>query len=260
MKTCNLSALLKRTLIGGMVVGLTTGLNVQAGGNLDQFNFTGVVIGEGDDAIELVGVVPIHWDPRCANVDYTLDTILPNAGTDTEISIEETQAQLQAALDSWNDIPTSYINMNITEVRTIGNGTRGFDFINELTFETPDGFTALASSPSTSLQQDTTFIAGEDIDGDGDSDVFDPVAAGVNVCTDIDEDGDIEFPAGFYTAGTILDNDVQFGADVAWATEARIAKPKQARECCMKTTSHGPASLIKRVARLRVQGHCKLAM
>ena len=28
--------------------------------------------------------------------------------------------------------------------------------------------------------------------------------------TDVDGDGDLEFPAGFYKAGTILDNDVQF--------------------------------------------------
>src|SRR5262249_16229054 len=35
----------------------------------------------------------------------------------------------------------------------------------------------------------------------------------ITVCTDVDGDGDIEFPAGFYKAGTILDNDVQFNAN-----------------------------------------------
>ena len=47
---------------------------------------------------------------------------------------------------------------------------------------------------------------GDDVDGDGDSDV----SAGIAVATDVDGDGDVEFPAGFYRAGTILDNDVQF--------------------------------------------------
>jgi len=202
-----------------LAIGLAFAPISQAGGNLDEFNFTGQIIGEGETAAEIIEVVPIRWDPRCANIEYTLDTVLPNAGTDIEINIEDTRAELQAAFDSWNEIPTSFINMNISEVRTIGNGVRGFDFINELTFETPDDFTALASSPSTSLQQDAQFIAGDDIDGDGDSDVFDPAVEGINVCTDIDDDGDIEFPAGFYRAGTILDNDVQFGAEVEWSTE-----------------------------------------
>jgi hypothetical protein len=82
----------------------------------------------------------------------------------------------------------------------------GFDFVNELTFRTSAGFMARASSPSTSLIADSTFADGDDIDGDGDSDV----SSAITVCTDVDGDGDIEFPAGFYKAGTILDNDVQF--------------------------------------------------
>lgn len=207
--------LVNRFKLSMLAVSLVTSSLANAGGNLDTFNFTGQSTVPGFEDVE---VVPIFWDARCANVNYTLDTVLPNAGSAAEISIEDTREQLQAALDSWNTIPTSYINMNITETRTIGNGERSFDFINELTFETPDGFTALASSPSTSLQTDTVFVAGDDVDGDGDSDIFDPEVAGINECTDIDNDGDIEFPAGFYAAGTILDNDVQFGEDVLWAT------------------------------------------
>jgi len=204
-----------KTKLSLFVIGVCTAFNAMAGGNLDQIKLTGNVVGDG---VQLADIVPIRWDPRCANVEYTLDTVLPNAGSANEIDIETTRVELQTALDSWNSIPTSFINMNITQVREIGNGTRGFDFINELTFETPDGFGALASSPSTSLQADTVFNVGDDIDGDGDSDVFDPAQAGINVCTDIDNDGDIEFPAGFYEAGTILDNDVQFGEGVTWAT------------------------------------------
>jgi len=197
-------------------LGLSVSSLANAGGNLDAFNFIGVERAPGINSVE---VVPISWDPRCANVEYTMDTILPNAGTADEISLDDARTEIQTALDQWNDIKTSFINMNITEVKTIGNGVRSFDFINEVTFETPEGFGALASSPSTSLEADTEFLVGDDIDGDGDSDVFDPEEAGRNTCFDFDGDGDIEFPAGFYTAGTIMDNDVQFGEAVLWSTQ-----------------------------------------
>ena len=49
------------------------------------------------------------------------------------------------------------------------------------------------------------------IDNDLDSDVSDDIT----VVTDVDGDGDLEFPAGFYKAGTILDNDVQYNVKVS---------------------------------------------
>ncbi len=179
---------------------------VYAGGRLDTFNFTG----ESNfiPGLEDVEIVGIFWDERCASVRYTLDTILP-AGVGGPVSLEATQDALQAGFDSWNEIPTSYIEMNIDSVRTLNNGTRRFDFINELTFETPPGSGFLASSPSTSLQEDAEFLPGDDINGDGIADVFDPAVEGTNSCF-IGPDGRTKFPAGFYRAGTILDNDVQF--------------------------------------------------
>jgi hypothetical protein len=94
-------------------------------------------------------------------------------------------------------------------VGTVSNpGTRGFDMVNELTFRTPAGFGAIASSPSTSLIADVTLTDGLDVDGDGDADV----SAAISTCADVDNDGDVEFPAGDYPAGTILDNDVQLNA------------------------------------------------
>ena len=123
---------MKRSIITTLVAsaGLLGSTMSFAGGNLDTFNFTspGGTIGEDN----IVGIVPIKWDPRCSSIEYTLDTITPNVGTDEEISIEDTREQLQIAFDQWNQIPTSFIEMNITEVRTIGNGLIGFDFINEL--------------------------------------------------------------------------------------------------------------------------------
>jgi len=210
---------MKRFLLCATALAVAT--QAHAGGRLDTFNITDEsTIQEGSlDAIE----VGIFWDERCASVEYTVDTVSTTDENGNAIPIEVVAAQYQASFDRWNEIPTAYIEMNVKETRTIGNGTRSFDFINELTFEVPAGSGFLASSPSTSLQQDTTFSVGDDIDGDGDSDVFDPVAEGINHCTDIDDDGDIEFPAGDYAAGTILDNDVQFngllpGQGIPWST------------------------------------------
>ena len=196
-------------------------LTASAGGNLDTFKFTGEPAFDFGPTFpgEVVEVTKIFWDERCASVAYTLNDVPPNAFNPApEIDIETVRSEIQTSLDQWNEIPTSFIEMNITEVRATGNAFRGFDFINEITFATPPGFGALASSPSVSLQQDAVFAPGDDIDGDGDSDVYDPVAEGINVCTDIDGDGDTEFPAGFYAAGTILDNDVQFGQNVIWSS------------------------------------------
>jgi hypothetical protein len=189
---------------------------VLAGGRLETFKFTDGATFPGLQDVEVVG---IFWDDRCTNVNYVVDNIPANPGTPDEISPQQIRKEMQASFDQWNQIPTSYINMNVVEVRTIGNVIRGFDFINELTFEAPAGAGFLASSPSTSLQQDTDFLVGDDIDGDGDSDVFDPKATRRNTCFDADKDGDIEFPAGSYKAGTILDNDVQFNPLVAWSLQ-----------------------------------------
>ncbi|MEM1192807.1 MAG: matrixin family metalloprotease [Pseudomonadota bacterium] len=166
-------------------------------------------------------VVGIFWDERCASVEYTFNSNQPaNPGTPNEISPEVLAATIQTGLDRWNDNPSAYIEMNVTNITDLGNRPRApFDFINEATFITPVGFTAIASSPSFSLAADTTFVTGDDLDADGDSDVYDPDAEGLNICTDIDGDGDIEFPAGDYLAGTILDNDVQFSSTLPWALE-----------------------------------------
>jgi hypothetical protein len=185
-----------------------------AGGRLDTFKFTGESnFIPGFEDVEIVG---IFWDDRCTNVSYTVDDIPAIGVGGSLIPASVWAGEMQTAFESWNNIPTSYIEMNVVGGPvTLGNGVRRFDFINELTFETPVGSGFLASSPSTSLQADATFVAGDDIDGDGDSDVFDTGATSVSTCHDFDGDGDVEFPAGDYLAGTILDNDVQYNNRLA---------------------------------------------
>lgn len=204
---------MKRILIGVSALAIAA-TQAQAGGRLDTFKFTGESnFIPGFEDVEIVG---IFWDDRCTNVNYTVDDIPATGVAGSSIPASVWAGEMQAAFDSWNDIPTSYIEMNIVGAPvTLGNGVRRFDFVNELTFETPVGSGFLASSPSVSLQADATFVAGDDIDGDGDSDVFDTAATSVSTCHDFDADGDVEFPAGDYAAGTILDNDVQFNDRLA---------------------------------------------
>lgn len=156
----------------------------------------------------LARVIGIRWDARSIPVQYRVNNTLnpiPNPLGPAFLSVADATTVLQASLDAWNNIPTSYINMQI--VGNTGNlGLVGFNFVNEISFRTSAAFPAIASSPSVSLIADSELLNGDDIDGDGDSDVSNTIT----VAGDVDSDGDIEFPAGIYKAGTILDNDVQF--------------------------------------------------
>ncbi|MBK9316740.1 MAG: matrixin family metalloprotease [Acidobacteria bacterium] len=192
-------------LIGLLV--LSNALPALAGGALETQDITGNVPSPiaGHIIAKLVG---IKWDARSIPVRYSMNTSLdpiPNPLGAPFLTLAAAQAALQVSFDQWNNIPTSFIDMRITG--STGKTTlAGFDFINELTFRTSTSFSAIASSPSVSLIVDATFADGDDIDGDGDSDV----SSAITAAQDVDNDGDIEFPAGFYKAGTILDNDVQF--------------------------------------------------
>lgn len=187
-------------------------LPVIGGGALEQVDTTGNV--PSPIPGHVVGkLVPIKWDARAIPVPYVInDTMdpIPNPLGPAFLSLANAESALQASFDEWNAIPTSFIDMQIVGT-TANAGVRGFDFKNELTFRTASSFSAIASSPSTSLVRDVTLVDGDDIDGDGDSDVSSLITS----IADVDNDGDFEFPAGFYKAGTILDNDVQFNTKVS---------------------------------------------
>ncbi|HVR99504.1 MAG TPA: matrixin family metalloprotease [Thermoanaerobaculia bacterium] len=186
---------------------LTGAVPAMAGGALETFDITGATPSPiaGQVTAKVIG---IRWDSRCMPVQFVVNNTLnpiPNPLGAPFLTVAAATTAMQGSFNAWNQIPTSFINMQITG--TVANpGVRGFDMKNELTFRTAAGFTAIASSPSTSLISDVTFVNGQGIDGDADPDV----SSAITVCTDVDGDGDIEFPAGFYKAGTILDNDVQF--------------------------------------------------
>ena len=187
-------------------------VTARAGGPFESFDITGA----GPSPIPghlLARVIPIKWDARAIPVPYRINNTLnpiPNPLGPAFLTVAQAQVALEASFDAWTAIPSSYIDGNI--VGTTGNlGLIRFDMINELTFRTAAGFAAIASSPSVNLIQDATFVNGLDIDGDGDSDV----SSSITVVSDADGDGDHEFPPGFYKAGTILDNDVQFNTKVS---------------------------------------------
>ena len=195
--------------------------SLRAGGVLETFDITGFVPSPVPGQI-LAKVIGIRWDARSIPVQYQMNTTLdpiPNPLGAAFLSVAAAQAALQASLDAWNAVPTSFIDMHITG-NTTNPGLRGFDMRNELTFRTAAAFGAIASSPSVTLIEDATFVNGDDIDGDGDSDV----SSAITVAADTDTDGDIEFPAGFYKAGTILDNDVQFNTKTGMAPPNPIAQ------------------------------------
>src|SRR5262245_11130342 len=190
-----------------LCLALANVIAVQAGGALESFDITNAQPSPipGQLIAKLIG---IKWDARSVPVKYSINNTLdpiPNPLGAPVLTVAQAQAALQTSFDAWNEIPTSFIDMRITGT-TANPGLVGFDFINESSFRTAAGFGAIASSPSVSLIADSTFVGGDDIDGDGDSDVSNTIT----VCADVDGDGDIEFPPGFYKAGTSLDNDVQF--------------------------------------------------
>lgn len=183
--------------------------SIHAGGFLETFDVTGRHPLP-DSADEIAArVIPIRWDVRCLPVPVrlndTLDPIPNPLGADF-LTLDAVAETLDDALDQWNDLRTSYFEAH--RVGTVSNpDRRGFDTINEVTFRSrPLG--GAAFSTSTTLMEDTVLVAGDDVDEDGDSDV----AAGIKTCTDVDGDGDVEFPAGFYRAGTILDSDIELNA------------------------------------------------
>jgi len=198
---------LSRVLSSALLVAATGVAPALAGGALESIDVTGNVASP--IAGQLVAkVIGFRWDSRCMPVPYRVNNFsatIPNPLGAPFLTLADATAAFQRSFDRWNSISTAWINSQI--VGTVTNpGVRGFDMKNELTFNTTAGFTAIASSPSIALLEDTNLVPGDDIDGDGDSDVF----ASLTTCGDGDGDGDFDFPPGFYKAGTIVDNDVQF--------------------------------------------------
>ncbi len=218
---------LSRPIASVLTLGLLSAGTAFGGGQLNVFDFTDLPnLPPGPlEGTVMVETVSIQWDPRCVPVSYRFNTAVLPSSAEPPLDVAAARQVFDDAFDAWNAIPTSFIHMEIVgEVSRPKTGPFDltvFDFVNEVNFlaDASDGL--IAFSPSVSLTADTTFTAGQDVDGDGDSDIFDPAVEGRETCADLDDDGDIEFPAGFYPAGTMIDNDVVFNNEtITWTTGA----------------------------------------
>src|SRR4029453_7006064 len=122
-----------------------TALPAFAGGALESFDITAGTPSPIAGQI-IANVIGIKWDARSIPVKYSMNTTLdpiPNPLGAPALTLAQAQAALQRSFDAWNKIPTSYIESNITGT-TKNPGVVGFDMVNELSFTTAPGFTAIA--------------------------------------------------------------------------------------------------------------------
>lgn len=200
--------ILLATLAVALVPGIL-GPHARAGGFLETSDVTAAEPSPRPG--DLVGrPVPERRDVRCLPTPYRMnDTIdpIPNPLGEDFLTVAAAAAGIEEAMDAWNRIPTSFADLEL--VGTTSNpGLRRFDTVNEVTFRSSLSGFLFGFSRSVTLIEDSVLEDGMDLDRDGDPDV----SAALIVCGDADGDGDVELPAGFYEAGTILDNDVEFHA------------------------------------------------
>lgn len=191
---------------------------VRAGGSLQNYDFTGFK--PSPIPGQIVGTtVPYRQDDRCMPIHFRMNTTrdpVAHGPDGTPVTLAAARAAIEQAMASWNRIPTSYVDIRMVGTAT-NPGPPVFDFVNEVSFNWPTGFQAFGLTRSVTLAVDSLMEHGEDLDGDGDSDV----SSAILTCQDVDGDGDIEFPAGLYRAGTILDTDIRFNPAVAWHLDER---------------------------------------
>jgi hypothetical protein len=200
---------LARISLAALLAAIIGSAPARAGGSLETFDITGHVPSLIPGQFN-ARVVRIFNDPRCIPVSFqvnsTLDPIPNPLGSGPIVKLAQARTALQKAFDTWNGIPTSYIEEKIAG--TVANpGFAGWDMINELSFRPQTAILGglIALTTSVTLMQDTTLRDGDDINGDGIPDV----SSHISTCV-VGSDGRTKFPAGFYKAGTILDVDVQF--------------------------------------------------
>jgi hypothetical protein len=192
---------------------LSCGLSARAGANRLAPDVTGFEPAPFGSGFFKGRFADQKWDARCIPVHFTIDNDqdpLPNPHGPPFLSLATAKTAVQKAMDSWNAVPTSYSNLQLTSEQH-NSGGPGFDMVNEFAFQRTPVPGAIGESDPWFLITDVNLQDGDDIDQDGDSDV----SAAITVATDVDNDGDIEFPAGFYKAGTILDADVYINT-VVW--------------------------------------------
>lgn len=205
-------------LVCAAAIGIGASGALHAGSALEQFDYTGFP--PSPIAGQFVGTsTPVFIDERCMPLQMRMNTSRDPvaAGADgVPTTLAVARAAVQTAMQSWNEIPTSYVELKFVGT-TPNPGLWAFDFVNEASFNWPATLQAAGQARWISLAVDVQLEHGDDIDGDGDADV----SSAILTCADADGDGDIEFPAGFYRAGSILDADIRFNPALPWHLDAR---------------------------------------
>ena len=173
----------------------------------------------------VAGITPFFIDLRCMPMRYRINTTLdpiPNPLGDDFLTLAQALPVLRAAAETWNRVPTSYIDLRI-EGTSSNTGRPGFDQIHEITFRsgargavTPLDILSIDAGPiaaarTSVLATDILLLDGMSIDADADPDV----SSAITQCGDVDGDGDFELPEGFYEAGAILDTDIVYFTGVS---------------------------------------------
>src|SRR5688500_12091090 len=86
-----------------------------AGGPFESFDITAGTPSPIPGHI-LARAIQIRWDPRTIPVPYRMNNTLdpvPNPLGAPVLTVAQATVGMQAAFDAWNNIPTSYINMQI---------------------------------------------------------------------------------------------------------------------------------------------------
>ena len=147
-------------------------------------------------------IISTRWDTRRLPIRWVLSNDgLPGSGID----IATLEAQLGAAFDAWEAIPTSaaaFTYGGLVDARNAqqdGAFGLGIDGRNLVTFVDPD----LVFAPGVVALTLTTEFTG------------DTVVTAANA--DLDGDGIADLPVGTYPAGTIFDSDIAFNSSVGWS-------------------------------------------
>ncbi|MGH7895186.1 MAG: matrixin family metalloprotease, partial [Candidatus Binatia bacterium] len=147
-------------------------------------------------------IVPTHWDTRRLPIRWLLSKDgLPGSGID----IATLEAEIQAAFDAWQALPTSSAaftfggQVDARDAELGGVLALGVDGRNLVTFTDPD----LVFAPGVLALSLTTSFTG------------DFVVTAANA--DLDGDGTPDLSEGTYPAGSIFDSDIALNSSVDWS-------------------------------------------
>lgn len=101
-----------------LCLALSNVIAVRAGGAVITFDITNAQPSPIPGQV-IANVIGIKWDVRSIPVQYSINNTLdpiPNPLGAPVLTLDQARAALQTSFDAWNQIPTSFIEMNITGI------------------------------------------------------------------------------------------------------------------------------------------------